>query len=410
MGLTRWAAVSALALAAAVGAIGAHAQASDLTIGALLESTGPLSELGPTAEKAITIAVKVAGQAAKDAGLSSTVTLAAADSQGDPQAALSAARTLVDKGASCIVGPTTTPEAIAVLNGITMQRKITLWPNATSTRLRTVNDDHTIYRTVPADDLQAKALVAAIEKHIGKGKTVALAYRNEPYGEAMAKSFTQNWEAEGGKVTGNIAFDPQQAAFDSEAGQLVDGSPDAFVVIDYPETYAKFGAALARTGKFDSKKLFVPDAMSFANVPENIPAESIEGAYGVAAGSPQGTGAMNLFNKLWDEAGGVANSSLTANTFDAGILCFLASVQAKSTEPGAIRDKVRSVTQEGAPQFTIENLKDAVAAAASGKPIDYVGVSGAFRFQDNGDPSSSLYDVFQYQGGKRVTIEQVDVK
>jgi len=40
----------------------------------------------------------------------------------------------------------------------------------------------------------------------------------------------------------------------------------------------------------------------------------------------------------------------------------------------------------------------------SRKPIDYVGVSGAFRFKDNGDPSSSLYDVFQYQGGKQVKI------
>src|SRR5262245_24952822 len=126
MGVTRWAAVSALALVAATGATSAYAQSSDLTIGALLESTGPLSELRPTHGKAINVDAKVAGQAAKDAGLSTTVTLAAADSQGDPQAALSAARTLVDKGASCIVGPTTTPEAIAVLNGITMQRKITL--------------------------------------------------------------------------------------------------------------------------------------------------------------------------------------------------------------------------------------------------------------------------------------------
>jgi branched-chain amino acid transport system substrate-binding protein len=211
-------------------------------------------------------------------------------------------------------------------------------------------------------------------------------------------------------VTGKVSFDPQQASFDSEAGQIVEGDPDAYVVIDYPETFAKLGAALVRTGKFDAKKLFVPDAMSFAKVPENIPAEALEGAYGVAAGSPQGTGAVKLFNKLWDQAGGVANTSLTANTFDAGILCFLAAVQANSTEPGAIRDKVRTVTQDGAPQFTIENLGEAVKAAASGKPIDYIGVSGAFRFLENGDPSTSLYDVFQYKGGKQTMIEQVAVK
>ena len=407
---TGWPRMAATVFALTIGTTEAGAKPLDLIIGNLLESTGPLSEIGPTSEKAMNLSVQAANQAAKEAGVEATATLVSADSQGDPQAALSAARTLIDKGASCIVGPGTTPESISVLNGITMQRKITLWPTATSTRLRKVNDDHTIYRTVPADDLQAKALVLAIDKHIGKGKKVSVAYRNEPYGDALAKSFSDNWQAAGGTVTGKVSFDPQQASFDSEAGQIVEGDPDAYVVIDYPETFAKLGAALVRTGKFDAKKLFVPDAMSFAKVPENIPAEALEGAYGVAAGSPQGTGAVKLFNKLWDQAGGVANTSLTANTFDAGILCFLAAVQANSTEPGAIRDKVRTVTQDGAPQFTIENLGEAVKAAASGKPIDYIGVSGAFRFLENGDPSTSLYDVFQYKGGKQTMIEQVAVK
>jgi branched-chain amino acid transport system substrate-binding protein len=402
------AAASILAIMAAEMA--ARAESLDLTIGALLESTGPLSELGPPAEKAINLSVQVANQAARDAGAAATVKVVSADTQGDPQAALSAARTLVDQNASCLLGPSTTPESIAILNGITKQLEITLWPTASSTRLRTVDDDGTIYRTVASDDLQSKALVLAIENHVGKGKTVAVVYRNEPYGDALSKSFAKDWEAAGGKVSGVVSFDPQQASFDSEADQAVSGGPDAFVVIDYPETYAKLGAALVRTGKFDPKTAFLSDALSFANVPENIAPESIDGAYVVAGGSPTGTGAYKLFNKLWDEAGGVANASYTANIFDQGILCFLASVEANSTEPGAIRDKVRSVTQDGAPQFTIENLGDAVKAAGTGKPIDYVGVSGLFRFQQNGDPSTSLYDVFQYQDGKQVKIEQVDVK
>lgn len=407
----RFAGMAAASILAVVAAgIGARAEPLDLTIGALLESTGPLSELGPPAEKAINLAVQAANQAAKDAGVEATVKAVSADAQGDPQAALSAARTLVDQSASCILGPGTTPESISVLNGITMQRKITLWPQASSTRLRTVDDGGTIFRTVAADDLQSKALVQAIGKHVGKGKTVAVIYRNEPYGDALSKSFAKDWEADGGKVSVTVSFDPQQASFDSEAGQAVAGAPDAFVIIDYPETYAKFGAALVRTGKFDPKTAFLSDALSFANVPENIAAESINGAYVVAGGSPTGTGAYKLFNKLWEEAGGVANASYTANIFDAGILCFLAAVDAGSTEPGAIRDKVRSVTQDGAPQFTIENLGDAVKAASTGQPIDYVGVSGAFRFAKNGDPSTSLYDVFQYQDGKQVRVEQVDVK
>src|SRR4051812_10357999 len=111
-GLATWAAVSALAILAS--GPGAKAEPLDLKIGALLESTGPLSELGPPAEKAINLSATVANQAAKDAGAAVTVSVVSADSQGDPQAALSATRPLVDKGASCIMGPSTTPESISV--------------------------------------------------------------------------------------------------------------------------------------------------------------------------------------------------------------------------------------------------------------------------------------------------------
>lgn len=144
-------ALGAATLAAALAVAGQSSAApSELTIGVLPELTGPLSESGPAFEKASRLAVDVANKAAAKAGLPMTVKIAVADPQGDPQAALSAARTVVDKGAACVLGPSTTPELIAILNGLTMQKKITLWPTASSVRLRTVKDDGTIFRTVPA--------------------------------------------------------------------------------------------------------------------------------------------------------------------------------------------------------------------------------------------------------------------
>ena len=97
-----------------------------LTIGKLLELTGPLSETGPSQDKAVGIAIDYANQSAAAAGVPLKITAVSADAQGDPQAALSAARALVAKGASAIVGPSITPESIAVANGLTIQKKITL--------------------------------------------------------------------------------------------------------------------------------------------------------------------------------------------------------------------------------------------------------------------------------------------
>src|SRR5215475_2013447 len=206
----------AAGLAIALAPMAAKADPINLTIGKLLEVTGPLSETGPSQDKAIKLAVAYANEQAAKAGVQITVKDIGADVQGDPQAALSAARSLVDQGASCLIGPAITPESIAIANGVTIQKRVTIWPVGTSMRLRTIKDEGTIFRTVPPDSLQALALVnGAIDKlGTANGKLASVVYRNEPYGEGLAKDFSAAWTAKGGKVQGPVVFDPAQATFD----------------------------------------------------------------------------------------------------------------------------------------------------------------------------------------------------
>src|SRR5439155_11637014 len=93
------------------------------------------------------------------------------------------------QGAACMIGPSTTPESIAIANGLTIQKKITIWPTGTSMRMRSIDSQGTIFRTVPPDSLQAFALVAAVADKLGgtKDKLVSVAYRNEPYGDLLSK-------------------------------------------------------------------------------------------------------------------------------------------------------------------------------------------------------------------------------
>jgi branched-chain amino acid transport system substrate-binding protein len=399
-----------LTAAFAPGAI--SADKVDLTVGKLLELTGPLSDTGPSQDKAVKLAIDYANKQAAAAGVPITVKDASADVQGDPQAALSAARTLLDQGASCLIGPSITPESIAIANGATIAKRVTIWPTGTSMRLRTIDGKGTIYRTVPPDSLQALALAAAAEDLLGaaKGKLVSVAYRNEPYGEGLSKDFIAAWQAKGGKTQGPVVFDPQQATFDSEAGQIVANDPDAYVIIDYPDTFAKMGASLARTGKFDAKKLIVPDALSFSTVPKEIPAAAIDGARGTRGGTPTGTDSAALFDKLWKEAGGVEQNLLDANSFDSTTLCILAAAAGKSSDSGSIADHIPAVTTAGAKAYTVTNLGEALKAAWGGEKINYAGVVGNFEFAANGDPTISLFDIFQYKDGKLVVLKQVDVK
>jgi branched-chain amino acid transport system substrate-binding protein len=212
---------------------------------------------------------------------------------------------------------------------------------------------------------------------------------------------------EGWQIQGPVVFDPTQATFDSEAQQIVDNSPDAYVVIDYPDTFAKLGAALVRTGKYDATKLVVPDALSFSTVPSNIPSRALEGTRGTRGGSDTSSEAYKLFDQLWQNAGGVEHFSLDANSFDSATLVFLAAA-AKSSDAAAIQSKIHSISQPGAPKYSPNNFGEALKAVWSGQPIDFVGVAGAFEFCDNGDPTISRFDIFEYRGGKLGVLKHID--
>ena len=311
-----------------------------------------------------------------------------------------------------MIGPATTPELLAIGKGLTIRRKITLWPTATSTRLRTVDDEGTIFRTVPPDDKQALALAQAIDQAVGgaSGKTVSIGYRNEPYGEGLAKNFTAAWQALGGKVRGPTVYDPNQASFDTEAGQIVAGDPAAYLVIDYPDSFVKMGAALLRTGSFDPKRLFVPDALAFTEVPSNIPPESLEGARGVRAGTPTSTERYKKFDELWQGAGGTEHYSLDVNEFDASLMCVLAAVAAKSSDPAAMQAQFRKISGAPGDKYDFTQLAAAMKALAAGQDIDFDGVSGPLDLAANGDPTTSLYDLFDYEKGRLVVLRQIDAK
>src|SRR5450759_365669 len=137
-----------------------------MTIGDVEPFTGDLGALGAPADKAVTLAVDQLNKASKAAGLSVTFKLVSADSQTDPAAALSAARKVIDEGATCLTGPATTPESLAILNGVTKARKITMLPSATAAKLRLTDNGGHIFRTASPDNHHALAVVKAAQARL----------------------------------------------------------------------------------------------------------------------------------------------------------------------------------------------------------------------------------------------------
>lgn len=383
----------------------------ELTIASLLPFTGDLSAVSGPIDKAVELAVAETGEAAQAAGTEITVAKDSGDTEGDPQKAIQATRQVIDGGASCLIGPATTPEAQTMLTSVTRVRRVPMLPLAGGDAVTEFDDDDTVFRTVPPNRLQSVALYDAVEQALGdvSGKTISFAYQNSPYGEDFVNAFTEAVAADGGTLQGPIAYDPTQTSFDAEAERIVAGDPDAYAIIDYPDTFAKVGAALVRTGRFEADRLFVPTTLALPEIPEEIPAQALEGAHGERVGSPSDTPQAEAFDERYKAAGGDDRGALDSNAFDAAVLCFLAATAAGSADPEQIAAQLPEVAGGPGRKVTFLELADAVTALRAGEEIDYEGVSGPIDFDEHGDPTTQLFDFYTYRDGELTVDRQEEV-
>ena len=378
--------------------------AFDLTIGNLVPLTGGLSAFGPPGEKAADLAIDQINQGLQDAGVNDVnVSLQTEDSRTEPSAGQSAARKLVSEGATCLTGAWASSVTVPVAQGVSIEQGIPqISPASTRADITELDDDGLIYRTAPPDKVQAVLNADVAEEELGgTDGTVSVAGRNDAYGEGLTELFVEEWESRGGTVQGPVLWDPTQASFDSEAQQVVEGNPDLFFIVDFPDdSYPKAGAALLRTGEFDASKLVVPDGLALSDVADSeVPPRALEGARVTAPSALEGTAPEEAFDKLFKDAPGPGRQTFDAQNFDAVMLCFLAAVAAGSSDPEDIAENLTDVSGPGGDKFTFEELGDAITALREGEDIDYDGPSGPIDFDDAGDPTAGSYSVSTYKDG-----------
>jgi ABC-type branched-subunit amino acid transport system substrate-binding protein len=411
--------IAAVALAAGLAACGSSDDndnggggggggSFDLTIGDSLPLTGDLADFGPAGNKAAKLAVTNINKAIKADGLKQTVTLKTQDNSGgtDPQAAVSAARKLVSDGASCIAGAWASSDTIPTAQSVAIPQGVLLIsPASTSLDITKLDDpDNLVNRVPPADNLQGPALANFVAGQIGKGKTVSVAGRNDSYGEGLTKAFIQGWEEQqGGKVTGDspVLYDPAGSSFDSEAQKIVAGNPDAYVIVDFPDTFPKVGPALVRTGKWDPGKTFVTDGLASGDFAKQYQDIS-DGFRATAPGTPDIGTSSQAFDKLFTSSAptDVERNTFDGQNFDAVTLCYLAAVAAGSNDGKEMAAKLRDITGPPGKKYTWQQLPQAVKALQAGEDIDYIGASGDINLDENGDPTVGVYDQLRFSGGE----------
>lgn len=386
----------------------------DLVIGDSVPLTGDLSPFGPPGQKAADMAIDQINAAAQEAGVEHTVSIVHEDNETNPQAAVQAARKMVQSdGATCLAGAWASADSLPTAQSVTIPEGVLqISPASTSTELTTLEDDGLLNRVPPADNLQGPVLAQVIAEEVGgaQGKTINIGARNDAYGEAFTEALTQGFEELGGTVGEAVLYDPEQPSFNSEAQQITSGNPDGIAIIDFPETFEKVGPALERTGAWDPNKAYITDGLASGDLVEALD-PLMNGFRGTAPGTPEAGAASQAFDQLYQqsEPRNVDRNTFDAQNFDAVILCYLAAVAAGSTDGQEMADQLQDITGPPGTKYTWEQLPDAVTALQNGEDIDYVGAAGEIDLDDNGDPEKGVYDVYRIENADFSPIRQVDV-
>ena len=339
--------------------------------------------------------------------------VASEDDQATPALAVEAATKLVKSNkVNAIVGPLTSGSTLGAAQSVTVPNNIVMIATAASSPTITkFADKDLLFRTYPSDAFQGKVIVAAVQKAFGKTVTLSIGARNDAFGTALANVVTNEWVKGGGDIGRKVLWNPDNATFDSEAKLLTEGSPDVWVIVDFPDTFAKVGPALVRTGKWDAKKTFFTEAMYDEAVIATIGVSVMAGAKGTAAKS------IGVDSAKWKTDRKAAKPStketfVDASGYDATVLLCLAAIHAKSVKHTALIKSLRAVSgSQGGTAIPWTKLTDAVKAAAAGKKFTYQGAWTTAKFDAAGDSSGALFRVYSIDAaGKLSSNDAEDVR
>jgi branched-chain amino acid transport system substrate-binding protein len=388
----------------------AEAPSFELRIGPVLPLTGDLASFGPSQGEAARIGVDQIQAVLDSKGLSDvTVTLLPVeDDGGKAQAGVEAATKFVQTDSvDVLMGTMASSVTIPIAESVAIPNQVVqITPTSTAPEITDLADDGYLWRILSSDNLQGSALVDAVADAFGTDATINVGARNDAFGTALKQLFEDGWKEQGGTIGASVTWNPEGATFDTEAGQLAGGSPGGWVIIDFPETFAKMGPALVRAGGWDPAMTFMTEAMRNADELTKIGAQATEGLRGTAPTSEDAP-ARDAFDALFEQEAseGTPLTGFEGASFDAVMLAFLAALDAGSSDPAEIKGSLEAVSGPPGEKYTFEQLDQAVQDLLDGKDIDYEGAWGPIDFDENGDPGSAIYEVWQFDGSEVSTLE-----
>jgi ABC-type branched-subunit amino acid transport system substrate-binding protein len=381
---------SAAAFALLLGLGGGAVRAEDcqVTVGVVMELTGPAGEYGQAGAKSVEMAFRDLNDAGGPRGCK--LVADTRDSQSQGTLAVDAANQLVQlKKVPVIIGGIISSVSIPMLTSVTGPGKIVqISPASSSPTLTTLGREGKtngmFFRTITSDALQG---TAAAKYALDQGfKKIAVIHVNNDFGVNMLNEFARAYKALGGDIVSVTPYNEKQSSYDAEATKAIASKPDGLYLIATPVDGATIARAWISQG--GPAKFLLNDGMNSPDFISSVGAKYLEEAYGTSSGTSP-TASTEYFNANYKAfSGGIDPSNPAADrAYDAGAIVGLAIAAASTQDPIAIRDAIYKVTSRDGEVIHAgkADFAKALALLKAGKPIRYEGVIGPVSFDQYGD-------------------------
>ena len=309
---------------------------ADIRIGVIASSTGPTAQVGIPQKNTVTLLpVEIGGQ---------KIEYIVLDDASDPTNAVTGVKKLIaEQKVDALIGPTTTPAALAILDFVAESKTPLVTTVGSSAVVQPLDDKKRwVFKTTQNDDLITEAVLA----HMAAAgvRTVGFIGFNDPYGENWYKVFSAMAEKAGIKLVANERFNRTDQSVTGQVLKVITTRPDAVFIA------ATGGpAVLPQAGLLEKgyKGLVYQTHGVATNDFIRLGGKTVEGtlmaggpllvADDLAANNPVKAVALGYIKAYEGRFGAGSMSTFGANTWDAGILLQKAIPLAlKAAKPGSV--------------------------------------------------------------------------
>ncbi|MEW6420187.1 MAG: ABC transporter substrate-binding protein [Deinococcota bacterium] len=195
---------------------------AEVRVGVIVSSTGPAASLGIPEKNTVSLLPQTIG--------GQKIVYTVLDDASDTTAAVTAARKLIqDNKVDLIIGTTTTPASLAMIDVVSEAKVPMISLAASEAIIKPVDDKRRwVFKTPQTDAIMA----AAIAQHMAQNgvKTVGYIGFNDAYGEGWLNELQKNAAARGIKVVASERYGRSDTSVTGQILKILAAKPDAVLI------------------------------------------------------------------------------------------------------------------------------------------------------------------------------------